>query len=139
MRVNGEPTAELIEGLKASAAGAERPFEIVSVATLGGEGRNRWFDFEVRDGHGRDLRSLLMNVGLEVSRIMRTRYGPVTMDRAISRGRHRELDPKERDALYAALTVVRPRARARQLRPDIRNAGPSRPRSRAPTSRGRSR
>ena len=137
VRVNGEPTAELIEGLQALAAAAQRPFEIVSVATLGGEGRNRWFEFTVRDGRGRDLRTLLMNAGLEVSRIMRTRFGPVTMDRAISRGRHRELDPKERAALYAALTLARPRAR--KLTADIRSAGPSRPRHRAPAGRGRSR
>ncbi len=138
VRVNGEPTPELVEGLKGQAAQAGRSFEIVAVATLGGEGRNRWFEFELRRGHGRDLRTLLMNAGLEVSRILRTRFGPVTMDRAISRGRHRELEPKERDALYAALALSRPGARARHIKADSRSAGPSRPRRRAPAGRGRS-
>jgi len=33
---------------------------------------------------------------------MRTHYGPLGMDRALARGRHRELTDEERDALYAA-------------------------------------
>jgi 23S rRNA pseudouridine2605 synthase len=138
VRVSGEPTEALVAGLPAAALAADPPFEIVRVGVAGGEGRNRWFDFELKRGHGRDLRNLLSAAGLEVSRILRTRFGPVTMDRAISRGRHRELEPAERDALYAAVGLAMPAERARRLKAGSRSAAPSRPPRPGPRGRGRS-
>ena len=145
VRVNGEPTADLVESLKAAALGAAVPFDIEAARSAGGEGRNRWYEFDVRRARGRDLRDLLAAAGFEVSRIMRTRYGPVTMDRAISRGRHRELDTTERDALYAALglgsakpkSTAKPRPNARPAA-GTRGADSSRPQRRGPAGRGRS-
>jgi 23S rRNA pseudouridine2605 synthase len=139
VRVSGEPTEALVAGLPAAASAAAPPFEIVRVSAAGGEGRNRWYEFELRTGHGRDLRNLLSAAGLEVSRILRTRVGPVTMNRAISRGRHRELEPAERDALYAAVDLAMPAARARRLKAGTRSAAPTRPRRPGPAGRGRSR
>jgi 23S rRNA pseudouridine2605 synthase len=140
VRVAGEPSAELVAGLPAAAATAEPPFAIDAVSAAGGEGRNRWLEFEVRSARGRDLRALLLAQGFEVSRILRTRFGPVSMDRAISRGRHRELTVVERDALYNALGLTPPGKRARpRLKPGSRNAGPS-PRKRpVPAGKGKSR
>jgi len=140
VRVNGEPSEELMAGLAAAAAAAEPPFAIEAVRTAGGEGRNRWFEFDTRGARGRDLRELLLAAGLEVSRILRIRFGPVTMDRSISRGRHRELAPQERAALYAAVGLPAPGARARpRASAGSRSAGPSRPRSRGRAGTGRSR
>jgi 23S rRNA pseudouridine2605 synthase len=139
VRVSGEPTEALVAGLPAAALAAEPPFEILKVGAAGGEGRNRWYEFELARGHGRDLRNLLSAAGLEVSRILRTRFGPVTMDRAISRGRHRELEPEERDRLYAAVALATPAERARRLRAGSRSAAPTRPRRPGPRGRGRSR
>ena len=138
VRVSGEPTEALMAGLPAAALAAEPPFEIARLGAAGGEGRNRWFEFELKRGHGRDLRNLLSAAGLEVSRILRTRLGPVTMDRAISRGRHRELEAPERDALYAAVELAMPAARARRLKPGSRSAGPTRRGRPGPAGRGRS-
>jgi len=140
VRVNGEPSEELIAGLAAAARAAEPPFEIDAVRAAGGEGRNRWFEFDTRRARGRDLRELLLAAGLEASRILRIRLGPVTMDRAISRGRHRELDPQERGALYAAVGLTVPGARARpRASAGSRNAAPLRPRSRGRAGTDKSR
>ena len=147
VRVNGEPTEELIAGLAAEARLREPPFDIESARSAGGEGRNRWYEFDTRRARGRDLRELLLGAGLEVSRILRTRFGPVTMDRGLSRGRHRELTPEERALLYTAVGLgaavgPKPGARAPRARPSAaapRSAAPSRPRSRAPAGRGKRR
>ena len=136
VRVGGEPTDALMGALPAAALAADPPFEIAHVTALGGEGRNRWFEFELRSGHGRELRSLLSAAGLEVSRILRTRLGPVTMDRAIARGRHRELGEEERDALYAAVGLANPAAR--RFSPGSRSAARTRPRRRGRAGTGRS-
>jgi len=143
--VNGEPTEALIAGLAAEARLREPPFEIESARAAGGEGRNRWYEFDTRRARGRDLRELLLGAGLEVSRILRTRFGPVTMDRALSRGRHRELTAEERTLLYTAVGLspsgarARPSAPERASAPARRTARPSRPGSRGPAGRGKSR
>ncbi|HUO95802.1 MAG TPA: S4 domain-containing protein [Steroidobacteraceae bacterium] len=144
VRVAGEPTEALLAGLPAAARASTPPFEIERITPAGGEGRNRWLEFDVVRGHGRELRQLLATAGLEVSRILRTRFGPITMDRAISRGRHRELEDEERDALYVAVGLATPAERARRLRAasvkaGSRSASPRRPKRPAPRGRGRSR
>ena len=146
VRVRGALDDALLAGLAAAAAAAQPPFAIVAARHGGGEGRNQWLELDVRGGRGRDLRALLTDRGLEVSRVMRTRYGPVVLDRAISRGRHRELAGRERDALYAAVGLKGPGeaarealpARAAPLRAGSPGAGRSRPQSRGRAGRGRS-
>jgi 23S rRNA pseudouridine2605 synthase len=138
VRIAGEPAPELLEDLKVRALAAEPPFEIVAAAIGGGEGRNRWLDFEVRHAHGRDLRNLLLASGFEVSRVLRTRFGPVTLDRGVLRGRSRELSPEERDAVYTAVGLPTPAAKARKLRAGSRSDRPSRPATRGRAARGRS-
>jgi 23S rRNA pseudouridine2605 synthase len=139
VRVAGEPAPELLDDLKVRALAAEPPFEIVSAALGGGEGRNRWIDFEVKRAHGRDLRNLLLNSGFEVSRVLRTAFGPVTLDRGVLRGRSRELEEEERDLVYQAFGLPTPAEKARKLKAGSRSAGPKSPASRGRGARGRSR
>ena len=124
--------------LPAAAASLDPPFEIERVKSIGGEGRNRWYEFDVRRAAGRDLRFLLTEQGLEVSRILRTRFGPVTMDRSISRGRHRELDTEERDLLYLAVGLPSPLEVKQRPKADSRSAPPSARVTRGPRGKGRS-
>jgi 23S rRNA pseudouridine2605 synthase len=146
VRVRGTLDETLLAALSAAAAAAQPPFVIEAARHGGGEGRNQWLELDVRGARGRDLRALLTDRGLEVSRVLRTRYGPVVLDRAISRGRHRELAGRERDALYAAVGLQGPghaaRAggapRAAPLSSGSPDAGRSRPRSRGRAGRGRS-
>ncbi len=138
VRIAGEPAPELVEGLKVRALAAEPPFEVVSVAIGGGEGRNRWVDFEVKHAHGRDLRNLMLAAGFEVSRVLRTRFGPVSLDRGVLRGWSRELEPEQRDLVYTAFGLPTPTEKARQLRIGSRTASPTRPAPRGRGARGRS-
>ncbi|MFO0334929.1 MAG: S4 domain-containing protein [Pseudomonadota bacterium] len=118
VRVRGDVTEELLAGLAAAAQSADVPFTIESVAVGGGEGRNRWLDFETRGARGRDLRALLQSHGLEVSRLMRTRFGPIALDPTVVRARYRELPEPERDRLYDAMGLARPARRRRPGRDD---------------------
>jgi 23S rRNA pseudouridine2605 synthase len=138
VRIAGEPAPELVEGLKVRALAAEPPFEIVSAAIGGGEGRNRWVDFEVKHAHGRDLRNLMLAAGFEVSRVLRTRFGPVALDRGVLRGWSRELEPEQRDLVYTAFGLPTPTEKARQLRIGSRTDAPTRPAPRGQGARGRS-
>jgi 23S rRNA pseudouridine2605 synthase len=142
VRVRGEAPSVLLEALPAHAQAAEPPFVIDAVRAAGGEGRNHWLEFDVRGARGRDLRALLVLHGLEVSRVMRTRFGPTPLDATLARARHRELAPGERDALYEALGLARPSRRTNADGESARGAGPraatrARPRGSRPPSRRR--
>jgi 23S rRNA pseudouridine2605 synthase len=148
IRLIGDLTEDRFESLKEVARTGEPAFEIDEIALGGGEARNHWVEVRVRRGHGKDLRRLFTDQGFEVTRILRTSFGPVTMDRALSRGRHRELEGRERDALYTAVGLPAPSAVRRELKeraerkapsPGRRNAGPTRRGSRGPRGTDRSR
>jgi 23S rRNA pseudouridine2605 synthase len=132
VRVRGAVTQAVLDALPAYAAALAPPLRLEAVRLAGGEGRNHWIEFDVLGARGRDLRALLQDHGLEVSRLMRTRLGPVRLDTTIARARHRELVPDERDVLYDALGLPRParpprpgrspRGEARGLSPGSRRA-----------------
>lgn len=76
--------------------------EISAVTPAGGEGTNRWLQLQAAGLRPRDLRELFDKCGLEANRILRTRFGPIVMERALARGRSRPLTNDELAALREA-------------------------------------
>jgi 23S rRNA pseudouridine2605 synthase len=62
------------------------------IADGGGEGVNRWYRVTIGEGRNREVRRMFEAVGLTVSRLIRTRYGVMTLPRGLKRGRWEELE-----------------------------------------------
>lgn len=62
------------------------------IADGGGEGVNKWYRVTIGEGRNREVRRMFEAVGLTVSRLIRTRYGVMTLPRGLKRGRWEELD-----------------------------------------------
>jgi 23S rRNA pseudouridine2605 synthase len=108
VRVMGEVTPEIKKALTDGVQLEDGPARFERMAELGGEGFNRWWQVVVKEGRNREVRRLFESQELKVSRLLRTRYGSITLPRTLKTGRWIELDKPEIDALSEQVEL-RPR------------------------------
>jgi 23S rRNA pseudouridine2605 synthase len=108
VRVDGvlgpEDLARLSEGVLLEDGRAR--FE--SIEDAGGRGRNHWYRVVLKEGRNREVRRMLVAIGRTVSRLMRLRYGPLSLPPGLKRGQLRELRPDAVAALVAAVEGASP-------------------------------
>lgn len=75
---------------------------------IGGEGSNRWYRVTINEGRNREVRRMFEAVGLLVSRLIRSRFGDITLPRNLRRGRWEELDGNLVLALMEQLGLNKP-------------------------------
>ncbi len=100
VRVLGEVTPEMIlrlqEGVELEDGRAR--FERIEQLTEGAA--NEWFRVQLREGRKREVRRLWESQGVKVSRLIRIRFGPVELPRAMKRGEMKLLSPGKLRGLY---------------------------------------
>lgn len=100
---------ELEEGMRQKLlSGVELEDGVASftkIADGGGEGVNRWYRVVIGEGRNREVRRMFEAVGLTVSRLIRTRYGVMTLPSGLKRGRWEELEENTVRDLLAAFGV----------------------------------
>jgi len=106
VRVRGQVTPESILALQSGVQLEDGPARFKKVVFKGGEGVNSWYHVTLTEGRNREVRRLWDTQGVEVSRLIRIRYGSVTMPRFLVRGCVEELTAKQVESFLAGLGSV---------------------------------
>ncbi len=99
VRVRGAVGAETLARLQQGVELEDGIAHFDSVTPAGGEGVNQWFHVVIKEGRKHEVRRLWTSQGIEVSRLIRVRYGNVTLPRRLRAGRHEDLQQADVDAL----------------------------------------
>ncbi len=111
VRVRGVPSEQALTALKSGVTledGPARFDRLVELRPDESERSHRWFRVVLHEGRNREVRRLWEAVGCEVSRLTRTRYGPLELPRDMPVGTWRAARPAELERLRAALAPARP-------------------------------
>ncbi len=68
------------------------PAAFRTIKYQGGEGLNQWYNVTLTEGRNREVRRLWEAVGVQVSRLIRVRYGDLNLPKGLPRGGYKELD-----------------------------------------------
>lgn len=91
VRVFGVVDEEKLRQLTRGVQLEDGPAAFRSLTFQGGEGLNQWYNVTLTEGRNREVRRLWEAVGVQVSRLIRVRYGDVTLPKGLPRGGWTEL------------------------------------------------
>ena len=107
VRLMGELTREQIHRLTDGIELDDGVAKFDDVRKDGGAGRNIWYRVTLHEGRNREIRRVFEALGVTVSRLIRVRYGPVSLG-DLRRGDSRPLSQKETESLYEAVNLPMP-------------------------------
>ena len=92
VRVFGQVDDAKIRQLSVGVQLEDGPASFRTLKFTGGEGMNQWYNVTLTEGRNREVRRLWEAVGVQVSRLIRVRYGDITLPKGVPRGGWTELD-----------------------------------------------
>ena len=102
VRVLGKITDEQLAALKIGVRLDDGMAKFDAIHEAGGEGANHWYHVTLKEGRNREVRRLWEVVGVTVSRLIRIRYGAISLPRQLPRGAWRDATEGELAALMIA-------------------------------------
>ena len=124
VRVVGELAEGMRQKLLSGVELEDGPANFLRIRDGGGEGTNHWYHVALAEGRNREVRRMFEAAGLMVSRLIRTRHGPIALPKGLKRGRWEELEDNEVRGLLASVGLKAPaeergaRSAAPRIQPD---------------------
>lgn len=109
VRVLGEVTPDMLTRLTSGIELDDGKASFNTVVRSGGEGANQWYHVTLSEGKNREVRRLWESQGVTVSRLMRVRYGPITLPKFVRTGRWEELDEQQMLPLLECVGIAAPK------------------------------
>tara|TARA_Y100000588_G_C14156462_1_gene882844 strand:+ start:338 stop:1087 length:750 start_codon:yes stop_codon:yes gene_type:complete len=103
VRVRGDVSERIIQSLKKGVELEDGIAKFEKIDFRGGESSNSWYHVVISEGRNREVRRLWASQGIDVSRLIRVRYGKIHLPRYLARGQSKELSPSEVESLLKAL------------------------------------
>ncbi|MBK5142146.1 23S rRNA pseudouridine(2605) synthase RluB [Budviciaceae bacterium BWR-B9] len=144
VRVFGQVDEEKIKQLRKGVQLEDGMAAFRTISFQGGEGMNQWYNVTLTEGRNREVRRLWEAVDVQVSRLIRIRYGALGLPKGLPRGGWTELDlnatnylremvglppetqsklPVERDRRRTKANQIRRAVKKHSQRPASRNSG----------------
>ena len=95
VRVLGEVAPETLQQLRDGVELEDGPAKFTTLVDGGGEGAKRWFHVTLDEGRNREVRRLWESQGITVSRLIRVRFGPISLPRRVRPGRWEDLQAQD--------------------------------------------
>ena len=122
VRVNGEVTDDIVKRLLKGVELEDGFLKFDSITDSGGQGANHWYNVTLKEGKNREVRRLWQSQDVRVSRLIRVRYGNLTLPRTLKQGRKVELSLDEIKALFAFVKLEWPESRDEETRQRTKKA-----------------
>ena len=135
VRVFGEIDDSKVRQLARGVQLEDGPAAFKTIKFTGGEGINQWYNVTLTEGRNREVRRLWEAVGVQVSRLIRVRYGDINLPKGLPRGGYAELDLAQTNYLRqlvelkpeteskVAVEKDRRRVKANQIRRAVKRHG----------------
>ena len=116
VRVNGEVTDDIVKRLLKGVELEDGFLKFDSITDSGGQGANHWYNVILKEGKNREVRRLWQSQDVRVSRLIRVRYGNLSLPRTLKLGRKVELSLDEIKTLFAFVKLEWPSSRDEESR-----------------------
>ncbi len=108
VRVLGDVTPEIMQNLRDGVELEDGKAKFADIQSSGGEGANSWYHVVIQEGRNREVRRLWESQGIQVSRLMRVRYGPIIIPNQLKMGKWLMLEGGDLEALYESVELKAP-------------------------------
>ena len=116
VRVRGKAEEDTLRAMLEGVTLDDGPARFAAVRDAGGEGANHWYHVVLKEGRNREVRRVFEAMGMEVSRLIRVRFGCCDLPRERRTGDHWELGSREVAALWRLARGERPRPGGKRVR-----------------------
>jgi len=105
-RIHGEVGEDIVKQLARGVELEDGPAKFDEIEAIGSSDSHAWFRVVLHEGRNREVRRMWEAVGLQVSRLKRTRYGAIELPRHLKRGNSDELQAEQVESLRTSLGLA---------------------------------